>query len=415
MKERISYLLNKDEGLLKHGGLIFLSMTIVNVLSYLFQLYVGRALGPVGYAAFAALNAFIYILVIPISTITTAMTNFVSEFNAKKQMGRIRMLFEDASKKLFLASLGCFVVFMAANQLIADFLRIEPTGLIILSFGFFFTFLFGVSVGVLGGLQKFKVLGGLNVLLGALKLAFGVVLVSLGFAVAGAIGAIVLSGAVVFFLSLFWIKPLFKHRKQEINKKRIYRYMFPVFLSLLCFTLLTNLDIILVKHLFPSDTAGYYSAASIIGKIVFYFSSSISLVLFPKVTDLYTRNRETKRILRNSLAYVFLLSIAIVAGFWLFPDTVVTMLFGNQYPGAIPLIGMFGIALMLFSLINILLTFNMAIKRMTFLAPLVAFTVLEAALIYAFHASLMQVVNIVTLSLFTLFIVWVIIDRKYIV
>mgnify|MGYP003565942060 CR=1 FL=1 len=53
--------LNHDN-LLKHSSIMFIATLIGSACNYLFQLYMGRALGPADYGVFGSLFAIFYIL-----------------------------------------------------------------------------------------------------------------------------------------------------------------------------------------------------------------------------------------------------------------------------------------------------------------------------------------------------------------
>src|SRR3972149_2017554 len=65
----------------------------------------------------------------------------------------------------------------------------------------------------------------------------------------------------------------------------VYHYFFPVGTTVLCFMVLTNIDLILVKHFFTPMEAGYYSIAQIVGKIILFlpFPASVIELLSGKI------------------------------------------------------------------------------------------------------------------------------------
>ena len=64
---------------------------------------------------------------------------------------------------------------------------------------------------------------------------------------------------------------------------RIYKYAGGLFLANTFFGVMTQADVILVKHHFPPGEAGLYASASIMGKAVMYLPTAIIMALFPMV------------------------------------------------------------------------------------------------------------------------------------
>ena len=129
------------------------------------------------------------------------------------------------------------------------------------------------------------------------------------------------------------------------------------------------------------------------------------MVMFPKTSELHALSKESKPVLKKSLLYTALLSGGVLLLYLAVPSLIVKSLFGSQYIPTIPLIGIFGLAMLFFSLTNILLFYQLSVHQLKFLKILVVAAIAEVALIFLFHASLIQVILIlavVSLSLFLL-------------
>ena len=91
--------------------------------------------------------------------------------------------------------------------------------------------------------------------------------------------------------------------------------------------------------------------------------------------------------------------------FYLFPKLIVNILFGPQFFEAVPYIGKFAVIMGLFSLIYITTFYNLSINKKRFIYILLAFNIIEIILIILFHASLMQIINILMFFMLVLFII----------
>lgn len=378
-------------------SIMVLASTLANVCNYLFHFFMGRFLGPSEYGILASLTSVFFIISLPANTIQTTIAKSASNFKAQDRYGAVAVLLSGSIKRLSIFGAVGVIIFALTSRYIASFLNISSLlPVVILAVSLFFVLVVPSAMGILQGLQKFTYLGLNTLLMAASKLLIGILLVYIGLGVSGAISSYALSYLVALIFALLPLIFLFRQDSPDYNIKfsEIYRYLLPVFLTILCLTLLTNMDVILVKHFFSSSTAGYYSAASIIAKIIFYLPEGIGIVMFPRISELYSLNQDTGLVLKKSLFYTAFLGGGACLIYFFLPSLVVKLLFGSQYLPVIPLIGIFGLAMYLFSLINILFLYQLSIHRLRFIRFLIASTVLEVILIALFHQSLTQVILI---------------------
>jgi O-antigen/teichoic acid export membrane protein len=268
--------------------------------------------------------------------------------------------------------------------------------------------------GGLQGLQKFGLLAFNLMLNGGLKLFVGVLLVAGGWGVLGAMGSIAIAYVVTTFLSLLLVEFSMKKESRSVEPQadlseghpsslsEAYRYFLPVGMTLLCFMILTQIDLILVKHLFTPVEAGYYSIAQMVGKIILFLPLPVVMVMFPKVTLLDAQKKETLPVLIRSLVVAGAFCALGILISHLFPDRITKMLTGKLYPECLPLIRFFSINMTFFSLTYILLNYHLAIHRNLFLYPLIVLALLQIVAIALFHETMIEVLTIVGVVAFCL-------------
>lgn len=402
--------------LLTDSTIVIATSFLINILNYLFQLYVGRSLGPIEYGVFGSLVSILYIISVPSTTIRTTITKFVSEFKADGQDEQIAALIFGAIKKLSLYSFFILLVFSMGSGGVASFLKISSrTPAILLGLILVTSFVLPVVMGALLGMQRFWVFGANGVLGALFKLFFGVVLISFGFGVNGALSSLILSNLLVFFVGIISLKTVFQRRGcavEAIKKRDIYYYSAPVLLTMLSLTVISNIDIVLMKHFLPPEEAGYYAAASLLGKVIFFAAGPISLAMFPKASEEYALKRRSALLLRDSLFYTFVISLFGVTVYFVSPFFVVSSLFGSEFLAVVPLIGLFGVAMALYSLSNVIVMFNMATGNMKFLPFLAFATLLEVSMINWFHSDSITVIKIITLIMASLFAMLLLINKE---
>jgi len=274
-----------------------------------------------------------------------------------------------------------------------------------------------VPWGGLQGLQRFGSLAFNLIVNGGLKLALVILFVRLGLGPLGAMGAIALSYFIVVFLSFFLLRGFLSRAKgispkepnpeisNPFNISEVYHYFFPVGITLLCFMVLTSVDLILVKHFFTPLEAGYYSVAQMVGKIILFLPLPIIMVMFPKLSSMESQREKKLKILEKSL-WLSGFSCTIVALICiLFPSFVMKILTGEVYFKCVPLIRYFSVNMTFFSVALIILYYQISTNKRMFLYPLFLLTLIQIGLIIIFHKTLIQVLMTVSIIAFCLFVI----------
>ncbi len=395
----------RGNDLLKHSTILFTASIIAGFLNYLFQIYIGRMLGPSDYGIYSSLVAMLYIMSVPSSTIQTSVAKLVSDYNP--EFDKIKYLLKCVFRLLAMLAAMTSVLFMVSSIFLADFLKIN-SGMyfFILSILLFISFLWPVLIGAMQGMQMFVHMGINNVAGTFFKLIFGVVLVYLGFGVNGALMALFMGSLLALLLALIPLRFLKRNREEKVDINFV-KYSTAVLFATIGLTFLPNADMLLVKHFLSDMEAGYYAAAALLGKIVLFATGPIALVMFPKATALHNKNNSGRTLLRNTLIYTGFIALSVIALFVLKPEFVVVMLFGPEFLGIINVIGYFAIALAFFSMANVIVFYDMATRKYRFLYVLGVISILEVTLITLFHDSSLTVVRILTALMAMLFIgVW---------
>ena len=226
------------------------------------------------------------------------------------------------------------------------------------------------------------------------KLGLGILFVYLGYKVMGAVVAVVLTYVVAILI--FW-KPLKKFLQVEATPfptKNIYIYSIPVFLMITSITLFFSLDVILVKHFFTETQAGLYSALSLLGKIIFFGTLSISQVMFPKVSVQHAIGKKTTRTFYLSLGVVALCAFCALLVYTFLPKLLVSLLFGTEFFPMIPLVAWFGLFISLIAIVYLTSLYLVSLNKFKFIGLLLSFNVLQIVMIYLFHTSIALVIRI---------------------
>lgn len=374
---------------------MILGSTFVNFANYLYHLLMGRMLGPVNYGTLNSLIAIFYLLFIPSIALTTVITKFTTVYKAKNDYSKLYSLFRSFSEKIFVFGILVLLFFIFARHPIAGFLNISEVNAVALVGSFLLLSLLStVNNGILQGLLNFNFLSANNAFSSILKVGFGVLLVWMGFSVNGAIMAILISYLLPYFTSLYPLRFLWQHKPQKINinYKEIFNYAGSAAIVILGMTSLYSIDIILVKHFFPAFEAGVYSALSVVGRIIFFASSTIGIVMFPIISERFERGDKYRMVLYQAFALVTASSVLLTIIYFLWPELMFRLLYGSAFLDGTPYLGVFAIFISIYSLSNLMVQFFLSIRKTKTYFLTVAAAFLQGMLIWFFHQNFFQVI-----------------------
>ena len=161
-------------------------------------------------------------------------------------------------------------------------------------------------------------------------------------------------------LSIFQLKPVLQREtdkkadKEQISFYELYKYSINVILFILCFNVFTNITMIMVKHFFEPNIAGYYAGAEIISKIVLFISGVIPVMLFPKTASLHAQNIDSRKVLLKGLAVTSLFAILFILVCFFFSKDIINLFFGQKYIEGSFLLGPLAVIMTFYTLSNIM-------------------------------------------------------------
>lgn len=409
--KRIKSLIFKNQ-LLTGSLVMIIGSVFVNAGNYAYHLLMGRMLGPVNYGTLNSLIAIFYLLAIPSVALITVVVKFTTVYKAQNDYRRLYSLFRYFGEKFFLLGIAVLLFFILAKDLIASFLNIRETGAVVLVGSFLLLSLLStINNGILQGLLNFNFLAANNVFSTLLKVGFGILLVRMGFSVDGAILAVLIAYILPYLISLHPLRFLWQYKPKTIRVERreLFNYAVPVTVAALGMTSLYSTDIILVKHFFPAFEAGLYGALSVVGKIIFFASGTLGIVMFPIISEKFERNKEYHSVLYQAMFLVMISSLLLITVYFLWPKLMIWLLYGSSYLEGASYLGLFAVFISVFSLSNLLVQFFLSVRKTKISFLTLGAAALQGILIWFFHDSIFQVIWVslgVTTLLFALLLLY---------
>lgn len=376
----------------RHGLVLFGALTLANLSNYLFHVVISRMLGPRDYGALGALLSAFILISVPAGALQVVVAKRVAMHRARGEDELSGRLVRTMLVRFLVAGAVLGLIVAAASPIISEFLHLETlTPTLILAGYVLFAITTPVVRGALQGELLFKALAGLAAGTTVLRLVVGIVLVRLGFGVSGAVGASLVAEAAGALAGLLPIRSLLaKATKRKVVMSGLLKEAQLAILAFGGFWAVASIDTLLVRHYFPSEESGFYTAAAVAAHAVLFLPGAIAMVAFPKFAESSGRSVEARRILFHSIVAVTLLGVGAASVLVIFKTLVIKMLFGQAYLGGSVVIGALGFAMAFLGITNILVYFHLSTNSKA-LFSLVAALVLEASAIALFHETLAQV------------------------
>ena len=394
----IKKLLNHE--LISGSFYIFLGSMFANFLAFLLNLFLARNLSYADYAIFASLLSVITLAAIPAGSISTIIVKFATDHFVKNENHKVKTLYLLFFKFVLGLCLFIILMFFIFSTPIKNYLHLDNIWYVIAS-GFVISafYLNTLNTAFLQSLLKFKMMSFISIFGSILKLAVGIILVMLGYRVFGGLGALFFMTFGMFLAAYAPLRKILKGKsvdnKIDLNAKGMLTYAVPTFVTVLFLTSFTSTDVILVKHFFNPHLAGFYAGLSLIGKVIFYFTAPIPMVMFPLLVKRHAKGISFNNLFYLSLLLVLIPSFAITAFYFIYPKFVINLFLGGRdYLYIQNYLGIFGIYLTIFSMVNVCVNFFLSLNKTNISLLVVLAAISQIVLIYIFHSSFYQVIGV---------------------
>lgn len=372
--------------------LFMLSVLAVNGGNYMYNLILGRLLGPAQFADAAVLITLLLVLSFVAMTFQLVTAKFSVLFEHSIFANFISKVYKQAFVVGLLLGL---LIIVFAKPLKLLFNTESSTMFVIFGCGVPLYFLMSVNRGAFQGKKAYKPLSITyqTEMLSRLLITLGLILV---FNVqSSAVIAIGILLSFVFGLFPFKLKQISFKKSIPLEKK--YTKQIKNFFLLTAFYELTqiiinNSDILLVKHYFDAYEAGLYASLALIGRIVYFIAWMFVMLLLPAVVELKKQGKETAPIVFKYIGYIAAISLLIVVACLSFPELIIHILFGEDYISMAPLLWKYAMATSMFAVSNIFAYYYLSLDKYIPVIISGVFGMLQMVLVVFYHDSLGQVV-----------------------
>jgi O-antigen/teichoic acid export membrane protein len=411
-------MLKKLTGILKlvsEKQIFMISILIVNGGNYFYNLILGRILGPKEFADAAILITFLLVLSFLAMTFQLVTAKFSVLFKGELLNQFIAKNYRTA---FFVGLTVGLLIIIFSNQLQQFFNTSTALLFIIFGFGVPVYFIMSVNRGAYQGKEHYK---SLSITYKLEMFSRLIITMALLYIIEIDSSIIIAIGILISFF--FGLIP-FKYKNISLKNTKLIDTVkskeIRAFFIITCFyeltqILINNSDILLVKHYFDAHQAGLYAAIAIIGRIVYFIAWMFVMLLLPTVVELKKEGKPTAPILFKYVAYIASIASAIILFCFLFPETVILILFGDSYLTVASLLWKYALATGLFAIANIFSYYFLCIDKYIPVLLTGICGMLQVLLIIFFHANLEEVILLqikVMLVLFSLQLIYFALNSK---
>jgi O-antigen/teichoic acid export membrane protein len=371
--------------------ILLLSTGLVAATNLLYNILIARILGASGFGHASAL----YTLLMLVTAITLSFQIVTSKFVARNLETSARaQIYASMLRRAWQVGLGIAVLLAAGSAYIKSYLSLPAQhDLVLLAIAAAVYIPLGVQRGRMQGCCDFFGLA-LNVVVEvAVKFGAALLFLHFGRGVTGVMTAVLLSIVAAYIAgepgAQYRVIPgLIKIAPFSEGMQAILYFAGQVILS--------NLDILLVKHFFPPSEAGIYAAVALVGRVVFMLSWSVVSSMFP-VSASHARRRGGHSVLYTALLLVGTLTSAFIAVVALAPEGVWTTLLGKSFllgtaTSFSALLTRYAVMTAIYCIAVVVMMYEISRRTGTAAWVQLGASALLAGAIWRYHDSLVQVI-----------------------
>jgi O-antigen/teichoic acid export membrane protein len=369
------------------AGIMVAATVVSNAANYVYSLVMGRVLGPSVFGGFTALLGVLMILSVASQSVQAVVARYSAGMRKELGDGAVSAFARRLVGRLTLIGIGCFALWLPLTFLLDGALHFEDRlPVIAAGSALILAFTLPVVWGALQGEQRFGPLGANMVLLAVGRLGIGVGLVAVGASLTGAIGALTIATAIAFavaYPALLRSGGAPPEGKVGPPAREMIRYGLPAVVGLAAWTLLTNLDVVIVKAMAASEEAGYYGAAATVGKMALFLPLAFGLVIFPKAAARHVAGIDSRLLMRRTGQLLLGVSVVFVAAVAVAGDLAIRLMFGDEFEPAGELVVPVVAAMCCFAIANVMLFYYLSVHRMRFAAVMFGLVAIQIGALFA--------------------------------
>lgn len=386
-RDRVREMARSDTG--KAAGMA-VAQLVANAVALAFVVVFARILGDDGYGSLGALLSLFMILFVPGQALQVAVAREVSAQVVRGHpdpgAGVRRWL-----ERLLVVTVVVTVLSVFARDALAAIIAVEdyPWAAAAAPVGACMWMILSVERGAMQGFARYDAVGRSLIAQEVLRLAGAIVLVAVGLDVTGAfLGSMVGFSVVAVALALPLTRELHLHHKDHLEAggvhdthrlRDLFARSWAPLLALGGIAIVQNVDVIVVKHRFPEETASAWTAAAVAGKGVMWVAIGLGFWLVPEAAKRVHSGGDPRRALERAMLGVLLIGLPALAVYAVAGKQLLDIVF--KLTGATGALPWLGLAFMFLACTYLSIQYLLALHHWRFLWPLGVAAVVQPVLL----------------------------------
>ena len=221
-----------------------------------------------------------------------------------------------------------------------------------------------------------------------------VVMVTAGFAAAGAVGGSAAGAFLFIALGLVFLRKRRNSAPEQTNSNaKLPQWTEQARILTISFGLavLFNIDSLIVARFFSTEAAASYLAMGLIGRTIFFMSGPVSIVLLPHVIRVYTSGNSIVPSLVLALALITLIVTTTAVSILVFPTQIFNLVFREGYTLDLPILSIYAVIGSLFAVNAALANVLIGVGYLRAWIGMLAIALGLIASLFVLHDSLTQI------------------------
>ncbi len=369
-----------------------------NLVSLVFNVYIGRALDYGTLSVVAVMNTLWYLAAIAFNALNATVNQRVAYLSAHEGEGAAFSFYRGTAGRTFAYALTASVLLILLAFRLGRFLNIgDPLVLVSFSPAMVAGPLIALNIGYFNGRFRFGLTALVIIAEALVKLFLAVGLVN-----AGMSGLVYLSipgsALVSVLLSLVLVRMMGDEPLDHKGGSFPRGFFAGALMTGLAVNVFLTLDMVLVKHFFRAEIAGQYALLALSGKMIFFAGSLLSNFMLSFVGRDLGAERDTAPTFRRIMAGVLAVVAFAVLLFHFSGHIFLPLVFGEKALAVLPYLRTYSLAIGLLTLSSTIVYYHLARNeyRYTFLS-LAASAVMAAGIVLN-HGSLGMVVRVISVA-----------------
>ena len=367
----------------------------VNALAFLFQFLMARVMTPTAWKDTMAILALLTIISVPSIAINTLAIKMSGELHIRNQLEDLWRWITRTIGIVLAAGAAIAAAFALLSGWITEQLQLEASAGVVVA-GLACALLLGSTVvrGALAGVRSFVTLGVISMTETLTRVITAVVMVTAGFAAAGAVGGSAAGAFLFIALGLFFLRKRRDSAPEQTNSNaKLPQWTEQARILTISFGLavLFNIDSLIVARFFSTEAAASYLAMGLIGRTIFFMSGPVSIVLLPHVIRVYTSGNSVVPSLALALALITLIVTTTAILILAFPTQIFNLVFREGYTLDLTILSIYAVIGSLFAVNAALANVLIGVGCLRAWIGMLAIALGLIASLFVLHDSLTQI------------------------